>query len=205
LLTVPQTATRTRAKIELPGALKAYLTEPIETVPNSTANLPHEPGILRFFTVSAVFEIATYYLDWNYGPVMCTVLLDRFGKPAGNLFGRADLPKNPEKMQHLIGRREVLVLSEQVPEEWPKPSEFADIPLGHVFNNEDQVIRAAPREDVSKISEDITESPLEKVYNILIIEREGKLAYRLAIGWLYQRALSQSFAPGVQWKEIALG
>lgn len=179
-------------------------------VSKSASTSPNSGGLLRFYTVSTHFDLEI--ASRQDGGLCEVVIRDQSGMIAGAL----DTSFLEEEITDLclVGRREVILLSEKMGRKWHAPDHWVS-QMDFVEDYQRQGYPDGPDANVAFLEWMVStpqnktwDAPEDasnwKLYNILVIERKGDVAYRIGLGWIYQDSWNKGFAPGSQWKEMTL-
>jgi len=217
------------------SALEGVLShvQPSTSISDMSLPLPVGPGILRFFSLSAIFNVvlgvaAVPVANSTYNHYSL-LIQNTSGASMGQLEislsvatngAKEYLRANPE----LLGNHKFILLSEgrsmfdvdellnYSAEEYIKDGHrLVDITERMPIKNA-RYIPEYSQLYTSESTEAEFHRRLESLgmdrwdrYNVLMIRQEGNMSYRMAIGWIYRESVSSSFAPGPKWEEFALG
>lgn len=158
-------------------------------MPTAPGNIKDPARILRFFSITAVFDIDKQ------------LIRDKFGREAGWL--SVPVVPNEARMKGFRGKYEILLLSEEMgPDRYPIWMLMDDLERENLSGaQEPSTLRTSTYEDRN----DPKLPGNWNCYNILVIVWEGEVAYRVAIGWIYQQSLEHSFSLQPEGKLINLG
>lgn len=178
-----------------PDPIRRQLTDlpttPLLTMPTDPADIQHPAGILRFFSITAIFDVR---YDKSGRDIL---LVDRLGRRAGWLAG-GTLGEHSGTTD-LSGRYDIILLSERM--------NGGQILAPEVEEQEDESISDAqqPAPTTPRNWRDPNLSANWNLYNIMMVSWKDEVAYRVAIGCIYKPSLAYSFSPGPEWQLINLG